>query len=169
MGGGVLCLLLLMAACGADEGPRGDVYLPEPPIEVSFGTNPETPHPAGQPITLYVKVMQEGEPVDDAEEARFEIWREDEEGQEQGSDSQKGAEDHQGTHGHGEEGQGEPSPHDSMAHYQSDHPFYDATHVGDGVYEYEHVFEEPGRYYVMYHVTARGYHDMVRYELEITE
>ena len=45
---------------------------------MSFGTNPETPHPAGQPITLYVKVMQEGEPVDNAEEARFEIWREDE-------------------------------------------------------------------------------------------
>lgn len=170
-GMGILLLLLFLSACGANGEGEGDAHLPEAPIEVTFGTEPDAPHPAGQPITLYVKVMQEGEPVDDAEEVRFEIWRADEEGEKGGdAPSQADSGDQHGSHGQGDHHQGQEShSQGDMAHYQSDHPFYDATHTGDGVYTYEHVFDEPGRYYVMYHVTARGYHDMVKHELEITE
>jgi hypothetical protein len=168
----ILTSWVLLAACGGED--NGDAYIPEAPIEVTFGTEPSTPHPAGQPLTLYVQVTQEGKPVEDAEEVQFEIWMDDgtsEEDTEQENDAeaQRGEAEH-GTGEHGSAERGHAEGHgEHMAGYKSDHPFYDAVHVGDGIYELEHTFEEPGKYQVMYHVTARGYHDMVKHELEITE
>lgn len=170
----MLLPLTFLAGCGGKD--QGDVYIPEAPIEVSFGTDPETPHPAGEPITLYVQVTQEGEPVEDADEVQFEIWQEDDQVEENGAGSSEEEADDEAdpgedaeAHEPGGEKQGPAFHGGSMADYQSDHPFYDAEHAGDGIYTLEHIFEEPGVYQVMYHVTARGYHDMVKYEVEIVE
>ncbi|MBO8170336.1 MAG: FixH family protein [Bacillaceae bacterium] len=50
---------------------------------------------------------------------------------------------------------------------QDDHEFIPAENKGEGRYSITRTFEEPGLYYVMYHVTARDYHNMERMELNI--
>lgn len=149
-----LLAITLLGCQGQEESQKGP-YLPQAPIEVHFGTDPEAPHPAGEPLTLFVQVSQEGEPVEDADEVTFEIWRADEDEEE--------SEEQPPLPPSGLDG-GDP-----MAGYETDHDMLPATHAGEGVYQLEHTFDEPGLYYVMYHVTARGYHDMVRYELEIVD
>ncbi|MBO8162875.1 MAG: FixH family protein [Brevibacillus sp.] len=43
---------------------------------------------------------------------------------------------------------------------QDEHEFVDASGKGEGVYTAEKSFSVPGTYYMMYHVTARGFHSM---------
>lgn len=48
-----------------------------------------------------------------------------------------------------------------------DHQFVPAEAKGEGVYSLNWTFDEPGRYYVMYHVTARDFHSMERMEINV--
>jgi hypothetical protein len=43
---------------------------------------------------------------------------------------------------------------------QEPHEMIPATRQGEGVYAVQKAFSEPGTYYVMYHVTARDFHNM---------
>ncbi|EGL82768.1 hypothetical protein CathTA2_1707 [Caldalkalibacillus thermarum TA2.A1] len=171
----LLSVVLILAGCQDQQDAQDEPYIPEAPIEVQFGTDPETPHPAGQPLTLFVRVTQEGEGVEDADEVLFEIWREDSEhhGDQDGhSNGDAEHRDHQQSQQE-EHQDGQDSPaghgHPAMDGYETDHDMLEAEHAGDGLYQLEISFDEPGTYYVMYHVTARGYHDMVRHEIEIIE
>src|SRR5690625_3984065 len=86
----------LLAACGGND--PGEQYVPEAPIEVTFGTDPATPHPAGEPLTMYVDVMQEGVAVEDAEEAVFEVWQDD--GEDEEADHEHGEHEHHDMEGY---------------------------------------------------------------------
>ncbi len=48
-----------------------------------------------------------------------------------------------------------------------DHEFVHAEAKGEGVYSLKWTFDQPGRYYVMYHVTARDFHSMERMEINV--
>ncbi|QRG69493.1 FixH family protein [Brevibacillus choshinensis] len=74
----LLCLLCLLAtACGKDNQ---EAALPSSePIDAAFSMLPANPA-KGETITFSVKVTQNGSPVDDAKEVKFEWWKD---GQEQ--------------------------------------------------------------------------------------
>lgn len=114
----LLCLLaLIAAACGRDNQ---EVTLPSStPVEAAFTISPQNPEP-GAAITFSVKVTQNGTPVDDAKEVKFEWWKD---GQEQ-------------------------------------HVTIPAALQADGVYTAQQTIDEPGSYFVYYHVTARDFHNM---------
>ncbi|MDQ0339995.1 hypothetical protein J2S00_002790 [Caldalkalibacillus uzonensis] len=171
----LLSVMLILAGCQDNQNAQDEPYVPGAPIEVHFGTDPETPHPAGQPLILYVEVTQEGEAVEDADEVLFEIWSEASEDDNHGDDHSNGVAEHGVGHQDQQEADQEQqdSPagheHQMMKDYQTEHDMLEAEHAGGGIYQLEISFDEPGTYYVMYHVTARGYHDMVTHELEIIE
>ncbi|UFJ42585.1 FixH family protein [Brevibacillus humidisoli] len=50
---------------------------------------------------------------------------------------------------------------------QEEHAFVDAKSKGDGVYEAEKSFAQPGTYHMMYHVTARGFHSMDKQQFSV--
>lgn len=114
----LLCLLcLLAAACGKDNQ---EAALPSSePIDAAFTMQPSEPA-KGEAITFSVKVTQNGSPVDDAKEVKFEWWKD---GQQQ-------------------------------------HVTIPAALQADGVYTAQQTIDEPGSYYVYYHVTARDFHNM---------
>lgn len=114
----LLCLLTLLAtACGEDNQ---EAALPSSePIDAAFTMQPAEPA-KGEAITFSVKVSQNGNPVDDAKEVKFEWWKD---GQEQ-------------------------------------HVTIPATLQADGVYTAQQAIDEPGSYFVYYHVTARDFHIM---------
>ncbi|WP_025027022.1 FixH family protein [Caldalkalibacillus mannanilyticus] len=139
-----LCLILLVAC-------QNEKKL-EPPhqgsiIMVDFGTNPKEDIYVNDSVEVFVTVTQDGEPVVDAEEVTFEIWHEKEEIIEQ--------DEHQENH------------HKSMEEYTTDHDMIEAPMKEAGLYSIHYSFEEEGTYYVMYHVTARGFHTMKKYELQV--
>ena len=75
----LLCTVALIAtACGNDNSANTDLGSGAP-VEASFSFAPEQPV-VGEAITFSVKVTQEGKPVDDAKEVKFEWWKD---GQEQ--------------------------------------------------------------------------------------
>ncbi|WP_167578045.1 FixH family protein [Ammoniphilus sp. YIM 78166] len=51
---------------------------------------------------------------------------------------------------------------------QEKHDMVEAEHQGDGVYSMKERFHEPGRYFVIYHVTARDMHVMQQVEIPVT-
>ncbi|MDH4615588.1 FixH family protein [Brevibacillus sp. AY1] len=69
------CLLLLTAvtACGNDQ--QQTAILPSTPVDAAFTMEPSQPA-AGDTVTFAVTVTQEGQPVDDASEVKFEWWKE---------------------------------------------------------------------------------------------
>lgn len=67
---GVLAMLLLMTAC-AKETSSIDVSAP---LEVSLAINPQ-PLAVNTPATIAVTVNQQGKPVEDANEVKFEVWQ----------------------------------------------------------------------------------------------
>lgn len=68
------CLLLLVAvaACGNDNQ---EAFVPGSPVEAAFTMEPSEPA-VGDTVTFAVTVTQDGKPVDDASEVKFEWWRE---------------------------------------------------------------------------------------------
>lgn len=66
---GALAMLPLLTAC-AKETSTIDVSAP---LEVSLQISPQ-PVAAGTPATIAVTVKQKGEPVEDANEVKFEVW-----------------------------------------------------------------------------------------------
>lgn len=68
----VLAAVLLLTACG-QEPDHQQAPLPVP-LDVVFEMTPAAPQP-GEQVAFSVTVKQGGEPVDDAEEVRFELWR----------------------------------------------------------------------------------------------
>ncbi|TKI56318.1 hypothetical protein E8L90_13025 [Brevibacillus antibioticus] len=110
-------LMLLLAACGKENEQQ--VFQPGAPVEAAFTLEPKE-LVAGDTVTFSVKVTQEGQPVDDAKEVKFEWWKD---GQEK-------------------------------------HETIPASLQGDGVYTAQQTINEPGSYFVYYHVTARDFHNM---------
>ncbi|MBO8155478.1 MAG: FixH family protein [Bacillaceae bacterium] len=49
------------------------------------------------------------------------------------------------------------------------HKSIEGTLEGEGIYYFEHTFDEPGTYFVISHVTAREYHIMPQQEFEVIE
>lgn len=74
----LLCLLAaISAACGHNHQ---EAVLPSAdPVAADFAISPQEPA-AGEAVTFSVKVTQNGEPVNDAKEVKFEWWKD---GQEQ--------------------------------------------------------------------------------------
>lgn len=50
---------------------------------------------------------------------------------------------------------------------QEKHDMVEAEHQGDGIYSIKERFHEPGRYFVIYHVTARDMHVMQQVEIPV--
>jgi len=70
----LLCTLaLLTAACGIESHEESG-FTSGAPIEAAFSFSPTEPV-VGEAITFSVKVTQEGKPVDDAKEVKFEWWK----------------------------------------------------------------------------------------------
>jgi len=67
------CLLLLFAvtACGNDNQ---ETFTPGSPVEAAFTMEPSEPV-VRDTVTFAVTVTQDGKPVDDASEVKFEWWR----------------------------------------------------------------------------------------------
>lgn len=65
-------LALTQSACGNDNQ---EAALPSAPVEASFAIQPTEPSP-GEAITFSVQVTQDGKAVDDANEVKFEWWKE---------------------------------------------------------------------------------------------
>ncbi|GAB6933133.1 FixH family protein [Calditerricola satsumensis] len=112
---GLIGMAVLLGACQNATQPPA----PSSPIAVTLTIEPQTIQP-GDEVTFRLSVTQDGKPVDDAQEAKVELWRE--------GDAQ--------------------------------HEFLPAAHRGKGVYEARKRLDQPGRYHVMYHVTAREMHSM---------
>jgi methionine-rich copper-binding protein CopC len=66
-------LLLAMTACGNDQ--QQTAALSSTPVEAAFTLEPSEPK-AGDTVTFSVTVTQDGKPVDDASEVKFEWWKE---------------------------------------------------------------------------------------------
>lgn len=65
-------LMLLLAACGKEtEQPA---FQPGAPVKAAFTLEPKE-LVAGDTVTFSVKVTQDGQPVDDAKEVKFEWWK----------------------------------------------------------------------------------------------
>lgn len=80
-----IVLLLFIGACSSKETKNEDTQgIPEI-IEVHIQTEPEMLDP-GKPVAIQAIVTQGSEPVDDAQEVKFEIWK-------------KGQEDHEKIEG----------------------------------------------------------------------
>ncbi|ERI09343.1 hypothetical protein HMPREF0083_02622 [Aneurinibacillus aneurinilyticus ATCC 12856] len=47
------------------------------------------------------------------------------------------------------------------------HAMVPAKKTGDGVYSIAQSFKEPGTYYVMYHIDARGLHSMAKHKISV--
>lgn len=69
----LLAAAALVAGCGQEKQPA-ERTIPEK-LEVKFAAAPASP-PAGAETTLSVAVEQGGKKVEDADEVKFEIWRE---------------------------------------------------------------------------------------------
>ncbi|MFG0213650.1 FixH family protein [Brevibacillus porteri] len=65
-------LMLLLAACGKENEQQA--LLPGSPVEAAFTLEPKE-LVAGDTVTFSVKVTQDGQPVDDAKEVKFEWWK----------------------------------------------------------------------------------------------
>lgn len=50
---------------------------------------------------------------------------------------------------------------------QDNHKIVPATKSSNGLYSIEYSFDQPGQYYVMYHVDARGFHNMSKKEISV--
>lgn len=151
-----------LIGCQADEGNQALGHSQDELIEVTFGTNPEDNLQTDEPVEIYVRVTQDGKPVDDADDVAFEIWHEDDEAAE--SDNQD--DQHHESDGQDEDQVHEESDdHDSM--YREGTEVIAATHQGDGIYSIEKTFDQEGVHFVMYHVTARSYHAMKAEEIHI--
>jgi hypothetical protein len=50
---------------------------------------------------------------------------------------------------------------------EDQHEMITASKTKDGSYSSPYTFTKPGKYYVIYHVDARGFHDMKKNELVI--
>ncbi|NRR01800.1 FixH family protein [Brevibacillus sp. RS1.1] len=118
-------LLLLLAACGKENEQQA--FQPGAPVEAAFTSEPKE-LVAGDTVTFSVKVTQDGQPVDDAKEVKFEWWKD---GQEK-------------------------------------HETIPASLQGDGVYTAQQTMNEPGSYFVYYHVTARDFHNMQKTPFTVT-
>lgn len=69
------CLLILVTATGCGQEEQQTALLPSSPVEAAFTLTPDQPV-AGDTVTFAVTVTQEGQPVDDASEVKFEWWKE---------------------------------------------------------------------------------------------
>ena len=126
----LLLILLMIAATACSPDENGEMTEIPGLIDVVIHIEPEQLSP-GEPVSIQAVVTQEGEPVEDANEVTFEIWK---------------------------EGQNEEE-HEQIA----------GEHLGEGVYGIEKTFSEPGVYYVISHVTARGAHNMPKKQFTVGE
>lgn len=73
-------LMILLAACGTNQSEGADNSTGEEdlkPIKVSISTNPAAEEVTpGEAFTIQSKVTHDGENVNDADEVRFEFWKE---------------------------------------------------------------------------------------------
>jgi len=115
MATGLIGMAMLLGACQNAAQPPAS----SSPIAVTLTIEPQSVQP-GDEVRFRLSVTQDGKPVDDAQEAKVELWREGE----------------------------------------AQHEFLPAAHRGGGVYEAQKRLDQPGRYHVMYHVTAREMHSM---------
>ncbi len=121
-----LFLLLLFFATSCSSSETSETLRKPVPLNVSFVVSPSAPK-AEQPSTISVRVEQEGKPVNDADEVKFEVWK-------------KGSEDHR---------------------------MVQAVKTTDGTYTAQETFKASGTYCIMYHVTARDLHKMIKYEVSV--
>lgn len=182
----VLLPLVLIACQANKENEAMNHNQDNALIEVTFGTNPDENLTQNEPVEIYVKVTQDGKPVDDADDVAFEIWHEDDEAAEASHDHDGDGEhggkaddtDHEANHddhhqngddshdeaaadGHDQDGQ------DDGGMYRKGTEVIPAEHKGDGVYSIEQTFGQEGVHFVMYHVTARNYHAMKAEEIHV--
>ncbi|GED72373.1 hypothetical protein BRE01_60750 [Brevibacillus reuszeri] len=115
----LLCAIALIASACGNANSEHTELTSGAPVEAAFSFTPTEPA-VREAITFSVKVTQEGKPVDDAKEVKFEWWKD---GQEQ-------------------------------------HVTIPAALTSDGVYTAQQTIDEPGSYFVYYHVTARDFHNM---------
>jgi len=121
-----LAAVVLLSACGQEHNHQ---QVPvSVPLEVAYEMTPAAPQP-GERVTFSVTVQQGEEAVDDAEEVRFELWRDG----------------------------------------QEEHEFLDAASKGGGLYTAEKQLAEAGTYNLIYHVTARGFHNMDKLQFHVGE
>lgn len=137
--------LLSLAACQGET--EVDPIITEP-IEVTFGTHPEENISRGDSVEIFVEVTQEGRPIDDADEVVFEFWHEDDDTEED------------------READGDATDM-SKGMYREGTETVPATHQGKGIYSIERTFDKEGVHFIMFHVTAQGYHAMKTNEVHI--
>lgn len=126
----LLFLVLTLAGCSNKNETQSKEKIPEL-IEVSVETVPADLKP-NEEIMIQAKITQGKEVVTDADDMKFEIWKE-------------GAPDQEHEKIKGE------------------------LNKEEGTYFVKKTFNEPGLYYVIAHVTARGMHNMPQVELEVAE
>jgi hypothetical protein len=68
----IISVVFLTVACQGNE--QENISLDGSPLEVEFGTDPNTLLTLDQTVELFVQVTQDGAAVEDAEEVTFEIW-----------------------------------------------------------------------------------------------
>lgn len=124
----LVAILLILVGCTNNTGSENTDEVPEL-IEVTIETNPQVIQ-ANEEVTIQAKITQGKDIVKDADDMKFEIWKE-------------GQSDQEHVKVDGELNQKE------------------------GVYFVTKTFNEPGLYYVIAHVTARGMHNMPKVELQV--
>lgn len=69
-------LIFLLTGCGSDTGHQHDAHTDEVPkaVEVELKTNPAT-ITANETTEIQAIVTQDSKPVDDADDVKFEIWK----------------------------------------------------------------------------------------------
>ncbi|GAA0370042.1 hypothetical protein [Bacillus horti] len=169
----VCTLIFLLAACQADDNRHGSSDMLSGPIDVKFSTDPAEGIKANEPVELQLHISQMGDPVINADEARFEIWYEDN-GQEESEDhgdehTGHGSSDESDSHGdHGDHSDHtDHNNHSSNDMYDTGNEFVDAEEIGDGIYTITYTFDQTGTYYIKYHVTGQGYHSMRTNEIHV--
>lgn len=124
----LVAILLILVGCTNNTENENIDEVPEL-IEVTVETNPQVVK-ANEEVTIQAKITQGKDIVKDADDMKFEIWKE-------------GQSDQEHVKVEGELNQKE------------------------GVYFVKKTFNEPGLYYVIAHVTARGLHNMPKVELQV--
>ncbi|CAM3415206.1 FixH family protein [Marinicrinis lubricantis] len=71
-----LCFVFVLSACGNNNNHSGSSSVPPElvELEVSVEITPESIQP-GDTVTIAAEVSLEGEPVEDASEVQFEVWK----------------------------------------------------------------------------------------------
>lgn len=124
----LVAILLILVGCTNNTENENIDEVPEL-IEVTVETNPQVVK-ANEEVTIQAKITQGKDIVKDADDMKFEIWKE-------------GQSDQEHVKVEGELNQKEE------------------------VYFVKKTFNEPGLYYVIAHVTARGLHNMPKVELQV--